>query len=237
MPTNAHLARPTGLAYLGIIATGIFAEVAVRMALVVDGYPAATAANLAEHPLLFRFGILADVAMVGLDVAVAVGLLALLQHVNRPLAQLAAALRLIQAAVISANLMNMTRAVQLASGGPSADVLDDAVPGLVLSSMEVHGVVYDLGLVFFGLSCLVLAELLRQSRAVPTALGLGVGVAGAVYLMGSFAALCAPSWVATLDPMYGVAFLAELAFALWLVFRGVTPRAPVAKDRPKVLAQ
>ena len=117
--------------------------------------------------------------------------------------------------------MNMTQAVQLASGGPSAEALGPAAQGLVLSAMEVHGVVYDLGLVFFGLSCLALARLLWRAGAVPRVLAGGVGAAGAVYLVGSYAALCAPAWLATIDPLYGVAFLAELAFAVWLLVRGV----------------
>ncbi len=219
---SRRLARWTGFAYLGIIATGIFAEAGVRMQLVVEGSAAATTANIAASAGLFRAGIVADVAMVGLDIAVAVGLLALLMHVNRPLAQLAAALRLIQAAVISANLMNMTQAVQLATGGPATDALGPAAEGLVLSAMQVHAVVYDLGLVFFGLSCVVLGRLLWVSRAVPAVLSLGVAGAGGVYLVGSGVALCAPAWVPVSDPLYGLAFLAELGFAGWLVARGLS---------------
>lgn len=215
------LSRLTGVAYLGIIASGLYAEAGVRMQLVVDGSATTTAANIAASAGLFRSAIVADVVMVGLDVAVAVGLLALLRPVHRPLAQLAAALRLIQAAVISANLMNMTQAVQLATGGPSADALGAAAPGLVLASMQVHAVVYDLGLVFFGLSCLVLARLLWMARWAPRALAVGLALAGVVYLVGSFVALCAPAWLATVDPLYGVAFLAELVFAGWLMLRGV----------------
>lgn len=212
------LARWTGLAYLGIIASGLFAEIGVRLSTVVDGDPGATAAGIAASSDLFRAGILADVAMVGFDVAVAVGLLVLLQHVSKPLAQLAAALRLIQAAVISANLMNMANALFLATGGPSADAIGPAAQGLVLSSMELHGLVYDLGLVFFGLACLVLGRLLiGLGSVVTTALGVSVGLAGCVYLIGTFAALFAPAWSAAIDPLYGVAFLAELAFAGWLL--------------------
>ncbi|MCA9559619.1 MAG: DUF4386 domain-containing protein, partial [Myxococcales bacterium] len=117
-----------------------------------------------------------------------------------------------------------TQAVQLATGGPSADALGAGAPGLVLSSMEVHALTYDLGLVFFGLSCLVLGWLLRRSGSVPALLAIGVSVAGVVYLVGSFAALCVPAWSAALDPAYGVAFLAELAFAVWLVAEGMAPR-------------
>ena len=43
-------ARLTGIAYLGIIATGIFAEFVVRMVLVVPGDAATTAANIAGWP-------------------------------------------------------------------------------------------------------------------------------------------------------------------------------------------
>mgnify|MGYP001426462674 CR=1 FL=1 len=209
------VARWTGLAYLGIIGTGLFAELGVRAPLVVSGDAAATASHIAQSAHWFRLGILADVAMVGFDVAVAIGLLHLLQRVDKPLAQLAAALRLIQAAVISANLMNMVAAVQLAESGAAGAV---PAPGGVLSAMQVHGTVYDIGLVFFGLACLVLGWLLHRSPSAPSVLGWSVAAAGVVYLVGSFSAVCAPAWSAALDPLYGVAFLAELAFAGWLVF-------------------
>jgi len=218
MTTPTQPTRLTGLAYLGIIATGIFAEVAVRQALIVDSDPVATTHNIAASADLFRLGILADVAMVSFDIGVAIGLLHLLQHVDGLLAQLAAALRLIQAAVISANLMNMTQAVQLAEGGLAVEALQTAAPSLVLSAMEVHGTVYDIGLVFFGLACLVLGRLLHRSPTAPSLLGWSVGAAGIVYLVGSYAALCAPDWSASLDPLYGVAFLVEVAFAAWLLF-------------------
>lgn len=226
MQSTTRAARATGLAYLGIIAAGLFAELGVRAALVVGSDPVATTDRIAASAPLFAAGILADVAMVALDVSVAVGLLALLRPVHRELAQLAAALRLIQAAVIAANLMNMTQALQLSVGGPAADALGaPAAAGLVLSSMALHAVVYDLGLIFFGLSCLVLGRLLAASHLVPLPLAVGLGAAGGVYITGSCVALCAPSWSATVDPLYGVAFLAELAFALWLVVTGLRPRA------------
>jgi hypothetical protein len=79
-PRPSRLARRTGLADLGIIATGIFAEFAVRGSLVVDDDPIATAENIAESPRLFGVGIGADVVMIALDVIVAFGLLGLLRQ-------------------------------------------------------------------------------------------------------------------------------------------------------------
>lgn len=231
--TSTRLARFTGLAYLGIILSGLFAEAFVRLSVIAPGDAAATTANIANAATLFRGGIVADLLMVSFDVAVAVGLYALLKHVHRPLAMLAAALRLIQAAVIATNLMNMTSALQLATGTARDALGAAATEALVLAAMDLHGVVYDLGLVFFGLACVVLGHLLRVSRLVPTVIAVGLSVAGVVYLVGSFAALFSPPLAAALDPMYGLALLGELGVAGWLVTKGLgtsttTTRMPAA---------
>lgn len=49
-PPRSQTARLTGLAYLGIVVSGIFAEFFVRMSLVVPDDPAATASNIAGAP-------------------------------------------------------------------------------------------------------------------------------------------------------------------------------------------
>lgn len=230
-PNARRIARLTGLAYLGIIATGLFAEFFVRMSLVKSGDAAATAANIAGSAGLFRAGLAADATMIALDVAVAIGLYALLRHVNRPLAQLAAALRLLQAAVLGANLSNMASALGWATADASA-VNAATSHTLTLSAMELHRVVYDLGLIFFGLACLALGRLMRTSRVVPPILGVGLSIAGAVYLVGSFAVILAPDFAALLEPMYGLTVLAELSVALWLTVKGVKD-PNVAKPRAK----
>ena len=74
-----------------------------------------------------------------------------------------------------------------------------------------------------------------SARLVPRIVGRGLTATGVVYLVGSFTVLLAPGAAATLDPMYGIAVLAELALAGWLAFRGVdtstarrAPRVPAA---------
>ena len=79
---HRKVSRRTGLAYLGIIFTGVFAEFVVRGSLVVDSDPVATARNIAEAPGLFRVGIGADLLMIALDITVAFGLFRLLRHVD-----------------------------------------------------------------------------------------------------------------------------------------------------------
>lgn len=229
----SQLARRTGLAYLGIIATGIFAEFVVRGSLVVDDDAIATADQIAASPALFGIGIGADIVMIGLDVAVAVGLFRLLRHVDRHLALSAMVLRLIQGVVIAVNLVNLAVALGFARDavgvdgtvllGPAQDALD---------AVERHALGYDIGLIAFGLNCLVLGRLLLTSRAVPRTLAVGMSWAGAVYLVGSFAALFAPNASGLIDPLYVLPFAVELAFAIRLVTRGLeTPAEPTDRDR------
>jgi hypothetical protein len=186
----------------------------------VDENAATTMANIAGSSVLFRAGLSADILMIALDVAVAVGLYTLLRHVHQPLALLGFAFRMLQAAVLGANLMNMANALSWATGAALA-----THPGmaetLVLSSMQLHAFVYDIGLVFFGLACVVLGHLFRVSRLVPLILGVGLSVAGVVYLCGSFVVILTPEVASIFEPMYGLTVLAELAFAGWLVIRGV----------------
>ncbi len=226
-------ARRTGLAYLGIIATGIFAEFVVRGSLVVDDDPIATAENIAESPGLFGVGIGADVVMIALDVVVAFGLLGLLRHVDRRLAVTATVLRLIQGAVIALNLNYLVRALVFAfdaegpDGGFIAGPAQDA-----LDAVERHGLGYDAGLIAFGLSCLVLAWLLAAGNLVPRLLAYGMAATGVVYLVGSFAALFAPSASAVIEPFYAICLVVELTFAIRLVTRGIDTSAPATTPRP-----
>lgn len=236
-PRPSRLARRTGLAYLGIIATGIFAEFAVRGSLVVDDDPIATAENIAESPGLFGVGIGADVVMIALDVIVAFGLLGLLRHVNRRLAVTATVLRLIQGAVIAVNLNYLIRSLFFAFDAEGADGAILAGPAQdALDAVERHALGYDAGLIAFGLSCLVLARILVVGNLVPRLLAYGMAATGVVYLVGSFAALFAPGASAVIEPFYVICLVVELAFAIRLVTRGLATPTRTTTRRPVTVA-
>lgn len=236
-----RLARLTGLAYLGIILTGVFAEFVVRGSLIAAGDPIATATNVAGSPTWFRVGIGADVLMIVLDVVVAVGLYLLLRDVDRRLARVAMWLRLIQGTVIVVNLVNLVRALELARQAAAVGgAIDAALAREALDAVERHGLGYDVGLIAFALSCLVVGHLLRKGRLVSRPLALGLSAAGVVYLLGSFAALFAPGLSGVIEPLYVVPLVAELGLALRLAVRGGwrshgATVAPVASARPLAL--
>lgn len=227
-PITHRTARRTGLAYLGIVVCGLFAEFFVRMSLLTTGDAAATAEAIARSQGLFLGGVAADVAMIALDVAVAVGLYRLLRHVDQRIALVATTSRLIQAAILVVNLLNPLHALT------HARAATDGVPRAAeqaLAAMEAHALVYDIALIAFAVSCLAVARLLRCSGSAPRIIAQGLAVTGVVYLVGSLAAVFVPALSTAIDPFYGIAIVVEPAFALWLVRRGDRLRSGAPRAR------
>jgi hypothetical protein len=206
-------ARLAGALYLAIIVCGLFGEVAVRGQIVVAGDAAATAENLLASQGLFRAGFAAETVMAICDVALAVLLYRLLRPVNRTVALMAAAFRLVQASVIAASLMFHYGAL-LALGGEGREEL-----ALLLIEIQGHG--YDLGLIFFGVNSLLTGWLVARSGFLPRWLGHMLVAAGLVYVVGSSLRFLAPALFEPFQVAYIVPVVAETAFCLWLLIRGV----------------
>ncbi len=217
------IARAAGACYLVIIVCGLWSELAVRGVVRVPGDAEATAANILAFEGLFRAAMVADLAMGVADVALAVLLAALLWQAGPLIAAMAAAFRLVQAGVLGANLTHHDAALAAAQAG---------APGgaeAALRAMELHAAGYDLGLVFFGVNCLLTGWLLWRSALLPRVLGAGIAAAGAVYLTGSLTRVMAPDLVGIVAPAYVVPLLAESALCLWLLVRGVRVAPPEAR--------
>jgi hypothetical protein len=223
------VARAAGVLYLIIIVFGIFSEAFIRATLVVPGDATATANNILASPSLYRVGFAADAIMLLSDVAIAVLFYALLKPANKTLALMAAAFRLTQAAILGFNLLNYYGALLVLSGAGYVAAFEvDQLHALAMLFMELHGHGYDLGLLFFGLSNLVLGYLLIKSDYFPAILGYGLAAAGVVYLVGSFTHFLFPEYLSFVTPVYIVPLIAELSFCLWLLVKGVrVPRQNV----------
>lgn len=215
-------ARTAGVLYLVIIVCGLWSEIFVRSSLIVAGDAAATAGNIVAAEGLFRAGFAADTLMVLSDVGLAVLLYALLRPVNATLALTAAALRLVQTAVIALSLLHQQAALLLLDGSGPAGAFEPAQrQALAVLALDLHGHGYDLGLIFFGASCLVLGFLVSRSGYLPRVLGWLVMAAGVVYLAGSYTLFLFPAHAGTLAPLYVVPVVSEVAFCLWLLVKGV----------------
>lgn len=222
-------ARVAGILYLIIIASGIFAQFFVRGSLVIPGDAAATAAAITASEPLFRLGIAGDLVMIAADVTLALVFFVLFRPVSTGLSLLAAFLRLTQAAILGFNLLNLFFALQLLGGAGYLSVLGtDQLYAQALFYLEGHAIGYSLGLVFFGLNCLVLGYLIVKSGYVPKLLGFLLLFAGAGYLADSFASFLLPNYADFADIFAMIVFLpaivGELSLALWLLVKGVDSR-------------
>lgn len=215
-------ARLAGLLYLIIIAFGIFSEVFVRSGLVVAGDASATATNVLASESLYRIGFASDSIMLLSDVAIAVLFYVLLAPVNKTLALVAAAFRLAQAAILGLNLLNYYAPLLLLTNtGYSAAFETDQLHALVMLFLDMHSHGYDLGLLFFGVSNIILGYLVVKSDYFPGILGYGLMAGAVAYLVGSFVRFLSPEYLTLVEPVYVVPLVAELSFCLWLLLRGV----------------
>ena len=216
-------ARIGGVLYLAIIVLGIFGEAFVRGTLVVSGDATATANAILASESLWRAGIAGDLLMHVLDLPVIIVLYFLLRPVSETLALLATFFNLIQTAVLVANKMTLLAPILLLGDAHGLGALSpDQLHALSYLAISAHGYGFGVGLIFFGFACLFRGYLVFKSGYFPKALGVLLVLAGLSYLVNSFALLLAPALASALFPAILVpAFVAELSFALWLIFKGV----------------
>ncbi|MDG6772868.1 DUF4386 domain-containing protein [Thiomicrorhabdus sp. ZW0627] len=218
----SSLARTAGWLYLIIIVCGIGSEVFIRSSLIVDGDAAATASNIVASDSLFRLGFVADSIMLLSDVAIAVLFYVLLKPVSNTLALMAAAFRLTQASILGFNLLNYYAAALLLNGSVYVGGFETAQLNAMASLfLELHSHGYDLGLLFFGLSNLILGYLVIKADYFPSLLGYGLIAAAVVYLAGSFTRFAFPDYASMMEPVYVIPLIAELGFAIYLLVKGV----------------
>jgi hypothetical protein len=218
IPLNPDLVdkiRLAGLFYFIIIVAGLGAELGLRGPLIDLADADATArAILAAHGK-FRVAIAADMLMALCDAGLAILLYLIFRAVSLGLALSAMVFRLIQTVLIAANLMTMQTAWLLISG---ANGLADA-DSLALLFLDLHGHGYDLGLVFFGINSLIMGALVWRSGLFARGYGVGLAIAGVVYLVGSGLRFFAPELSSAFAPAYGLSIIAETAFCLRLLFQ------------------
>ena len=216
-------ARVGGILYLAIIFLGLFGELVVRGTLVVSGDVAATANGISTSEFLWRAGIVGDLLMHVCDVPVIVILYLLLRPVSESLALFATFINLVQTAVLVANKLNLiVPLLLLGDAGYLKAFSLEQLHALSYLAIKAHGVGFAIGLIFFGVACLVRGYLIFKSGYFPKSLGLLLLIAGLSYLINSIALLLAPSFAAAIFPGILVpALIGELFFALWLIVKGV----------------
>ncbi len=214
-----------GVLWLIVIVTGIFAEVFVRGSLIVSGDAASTAANILASEPLFRLGFAADLVAVAAYIGVTAILYELLKPVSRTLSFLGAFFGLAGSAVMAANMANHFAPLFFyGDAGYLAAFGAEQLHALARVSLRMHGLGYNIAIVFFGFHLLFLGSLVIGSTFLPRIIGALLAIAGACYLINSFAIFIAPAFADMLPSIMLTGLVAEGTLALWLIVVGVNTR-------------
>jgi Domain of unknown function (DUF4386) len=214
-------ARVAGAFYLLTTVAGLF-YVFAGNAFIVTGDASAKAKNILASESLYRLDITANIVAAGAYVVVTLLLYELLKPVSRTLSLLAAFFSIVGIAsawialVCDAAPLVLLHAIQSASASSAA-----TVQTVAFASLKLSGVAATAGLVFFGVYCALVGYLLFNSGFFPRTLGVLMSIAGACYLVNSFATLLAPALAHRLWFIPFGALIGEGAFTLWLLIAGI----------------
>jgi len=223
MISNKNLARIAGLLYLIVIATGLFAEVFVRQALKVSGDALSTAHNIQSSEMLFRWGFVADIINFVCGLPCVLIIYFLFKQINKFLLQLALIFVVIQTAIIAVNLLNQISPLLILSNNAYLNTFQpNQLATLSQLSLNIQGVGYAIGLVFFGVYCLLVGYVIFKSKMVPKFLGILYIISGVGYLINSFTMLLSKGFSNPLFTYVAIPiFIGELSFCMWLLIKGV----------------
>ena len=161
-------ARIAGWGILAIALIAPFAEFYVRRRLVVPGDATATAANLMADELLMRFGIVAFLVVIILDVLVAWALYGAFKPVNAAVSGLMALSRLVFATIFGVAVGNLISAVDLVTD-PTYLATSDAgqLHTQMMVSLDAFSSTWSISLAFFGIYLALAGYLVLTSGYMP----------------------------------------------------------------------
>jgi hypothetical protein len=215
-------ARLAGAVYLFIIVSGVAGAI-IKPQMIVQGDPAATAANIVAGASTLRLVVSIESLHMAAGIVLAVLLYALLKPVDRYVSLLAALTHVACAIVLAVASIGAFAALRLTGGAgyiSAVDVLQRNA--LAMLALRLQDDMFAIGLVFFIFTCLALGYLIFRSGFLPRAIGVLMFVAAGAYILTSFAHILSPSLAAQLVPgIFVPIFIAELSLALWLTVKGV----------------
>lgn len=218
MTKDSRLARLAGFFYLVVAVTGGFSELYVRQSLIETGDAAATAANIAASPMLFRVAFAADLVNITFFVLAALTLYALLNRVDHNVAVGMVVFNAVAAAIMSANMINHFAALRVVTALGSTSVESAELAHLFL---DMHSNGYAVAQIFFGLWLLPLGYLVYMSGFFPRVLGVLLMAGSASYLGELVAGFLFPGTAESALLLIAIpAAMAEVSFLLWLLIKG-----------------
>lgn len=216
-------ARFAGVLYLIIAVAAIFAHMVIPEQFIVPGDAAATVTNIAANESTFRIGTVGSELIILLsEIVLSVVLYVLLKPVNKMLSLVAAVSRLAMTIIHGLNLLNYYFVFNLLNGADFATAFSpEQVNALVTLFLDAHSIGFTLGIAFLVPHVLILGYLIVQSGYFPKVLGFLFIAAGIGYLFDATGLLLVSSYTTTPGLIQAVIAIAEIAFPIWLLVKGV----------------
>jgi len=183
----------------------------------VRGDAAGTANNIIASESLFRFGIVGNLFTFIANIFLALALYQLLKVVNKNMASLMVILFLAGVPIAMLNELTQLAVLQLLSGAGYLDAYaTNQLQALAYLLLRLHDQGLLIAHIFFGLWLLPMGYLVFKSGFIPKIVGVLLVIAGAGYVVQSFAAFLGYNVNIILFTGLG-----ELVFLLWLLIKGV----------------
>jgi hypothetical protein len=225
MHPTKKIAHIAGAVYLSTLPIAIYFWSYVPGKLIVRGNASATAENVLAHETWFRFSIWGGLFAYVVVVCLAFLLYRLLSDIERIWASTMVGFALLSAAVGFSSALPKIAAVILFRGNDFLTVLDKPQrDALAMFFLRLHGQGELMNEIFSGLWLFPLGWLVFRSRFLPRFLGVWLIVAGFGWLTLSVIGLVFPLYYDHAFTVIQPVVLGEIAFALWLLFRGVNTR-------------
>jgi hypothetical protein len=223
--------RSTGALWLGCIVASIVSVVISSKLVKIDD-AAATAANILQHESLFRLGFVADLASTAFYVGVTALLFYLLRPVSRSGSLLAACFGICGLAIGGVALVSHLASIGLLQGGPALGGLSTSQQQTAaLIALRLQLQVFSIGMVFFGVQCVIAGYLITRSGYLPRALGILLALGGTSYLISCFVSFMSPDFGARLAPfILPMGLLGEGSLTFWLLFKGSGLKYPLRAE-------
>ena len=227
MSANQNPGRIAGLWYLSLVLCGPLRLMYSPNKLFVHGEATATMKNVAAHTLLFRLGIVVDLAGAVVLIFLTLAFYRLFAGVDRNLAiQVVIFGGVMPAVIYFVGVACDLATLILIRGAAFLSVFDnaqrDALGFLFLRLRDQQNIAAE---TLWGVWLLPLAILVYRSRFLPRWLGVWLAINGIAYLIVSFTGVMWPQYQAKVFAALQPALFAEIALMLWLLIKGARPRS------------
>jgi len=200
-------ARVVGIAFIISVLIVILIDNFLLANFVVPGDTAALASDIAANGMLFGFAVVGYLLVLALDSIIGLALYVVLKPANKKLASLTAVLRLLYAFTLIIGLFAL-----------AFQIID----------VYSYASIKLLGYIFFAFHLLILGYSVLKSGYIPKSLGILLIFASFTYIV-FFVDLHLPKILQIIIML--IMLVAELGFALWLLFKGVKFQKPLDKMR------